>query len=247
MIGMAAISVDGLSVRLRLNRDHARSLREYVVGRVTRTRPDANWIEALSGLSFEVERGALLAVVGANGAGKTTLLRVLAGVVPPARGRVRVDGRIAPLIGLGAGLDPELTGRENMFLHGSILGMSRGEIAGTLASMVEFSGLAAYLDVPVRAYSSGMVARLGFAVAVHSRPDVLLVDEVLAVGDEAFRHRCLEHIASMRSQGTAVVLVSHDRALVERVADEAIYIRNGHLAAAGNPAEVSAAYAGRLP
>lgn len=241
--GQPAISVEGLSARLRLERDRVRSLREYVVGKLNRVRFGRGRVEVLSGISFEVERGGLLAVVGPNGAGKTTLLRVLAGIVPPATGRVRVEGRIAPLIELGAGLDPELTGRENLFLYGSILGMDRPEIAAAFDSMVAFSGLADSLDIPVRAYSSGMAARLGFSVAVHSRPDVLLVDEVLAVGDEGFRRSCLERIAVLRSQGTAVVLVSHDRALVEQLADQAIYIQDGRLAAAGGPRQVLGSYA----
>lgn len=237
-------SVKDLVVHLRLDRSRARSLREYCVAKLKRVRSGAERVEVLSGISFEVERGGLLAVVGPNGAGKTTLLRVLAGVVPPAAGRVRVEGRVAPLIELGAGLDPELTGRENIALYGSMLGMGRAGVAAVFEDIVEFSGLAGSLDMPVRAYSSGMAARLGFAVAVHSDPQLLLIDEVLAVGDEAFRSSCLAKIDELRSAGAAVVLVSHDRGLVERFADHAIYVNRGRLLAAGDPAEVLGVYAG---
>jgi ABC-type polysaccharide/polyol phosphate transport system ATPase subunit len=189
-----------------------------------------------------VRRGELFGVVGANGAGKTTLLRVLAGIVPPSEGSVAVDGTIAPLIELGGGFDPELTGVENVRLFGSLLGMPSARLRAELPGIVRFAGLDDAIDVAVKTYSAGMIARLAFAVATAVEPEVLLVDEVLAVGDEEFRSRCVERIGGLRARGTSVVLVSHDLDLVERQADAAVYLDRGCIAACGAPRDVVAAY-----
>jgi ABC-type polysaccharide/polyol phosphate transport system ATPase subunit len=234
--------VESLAVRLRYEDRRVRSLREYVVTRVQRTPLATRWFEPLGGVSFEVGSGELLAVVGPNGAGKTTLLRALAGILPPLRGRVRVCGTIAPLIELGAGFDPELTGAENLELFASFLGVSRSEIRSRREPIAEFAGLADAMHIPLRSYSSGMVARLGFAVATEIAPDVLLVDEVLSVGDEAFRQRCAERIHAIREAGAAVVLVTHDLALVVEQADRAILLCGGRIVEAGAPGDVVAAY-----
>lgn len=237
-----AVSVRGLRVRLRRERHRIRSLREYVVETAKGRRVPAEWFDALAGVDCRVETGALLAVIGANGAGKTTLLRALAGIVPAAGGGIAVRGRVAPLLELGAAFDPELTGRENVFLFGVLLGRRRAELRLAYDSIVEFSGLADSMDIAIKNYSTGMVARLGFAVATACHPDVLLVDEVLAVGDEGFRARCSRRIAELRAAGTAIVLVSHDLALVEREADRVLWLEAGRVVAEGPASEIVARY-----
>ena len=241
----SAVSVRALSVTLRREQRRVRSLREYVVATVKRTLPAAEERTILDGVTFDVARGELLAIVGPNGAGKTTLLRVLAGIIPPARGVVCVEGGIAPLIELGAGFDPELTGIENVYLYGSVLGMRREAVRRIVGSIVDFAGIAEAADVPVKSYSSGMIARLGFAAATAARPDVLLVDEVLAVGDEEFRGRCAERILELRAGGTAIVVVTHDLAFVERSVDRALLLDGGRVRAYGYGAAVIAQYRGR--
>ena len=200
--------------------------------------------DALAGISFLVRPGEVYAVIGPNGAGKTTLLRVLAGIVPPADGRVCVRGRIAPLIDLGAGFDPELTGDENLLLYASLLGMPVRQIRARRTAIVDFAELGGVMDVPVKNYSSGMVARLGFAIATTCSPDLLLVDEVLAVGDQSFRGRCLERIAELRASGTAIVLVSHDLELVRRTADRGLLLEAGRSVAAGSSDQIVDSYVG---
>ena len=238
----AAITVRELWVRLRRERNRVRSLREYVVTKLNRARLAPVWFDALTEVSFEVESGEVFAIIGSNGAGKTTLLRVLAGIVPPARGEVTVSGRVAPLIELGAGFDPELTGDENLFLYGSLLGMSRRTLRARRDVIVEFGGLEEAMDIAVKNYSSGMVARLGFAIATEARPDVLLVDEVLAVGDEEFRRRCYRRIDQLRAGGSTIVLVSHDLELVSARADHGLLLDHGRVVAAGTAKEVVSAY-----
>ncbi|MBI5504796.1 MAG: ABC transporter ATP-binding protein [Deltaproteobacteria bacterium] len=240
-----AVQARGLTVRLRRERHRIRSLREYFVESVRGRLLPAEWFEALSEVDLRVDAGGLLAVIGANGAGKTTLLRALAGIVAPSSGTVAIRGRVAPLLELGAGFDPELTGRENVFLFGVLLGRRRRQLREAYSSIVDFCGLADAMDVAIKNYSSGMVARLGFAVATACAPDVLLVDEVLAVGDEAFRVRCSARIADLRAGGTAIVLVSHDLFLVEREADRAVWLDAGRVVAEGAPSDVVARYRGQ--
>ncbi|MES9901309.1 MAG: ABC transporter ATP-binding protein [Sedimenticola sp.] len=178
-------------------------------------------------MSFSVYPGDCLAVIGSNGAGKSTLLKLLAGIFPPDRGAVRIAGRVSSLIEVGAGFHPMLTGRENVYINGAILGMSQKEITRDFDRIVEFSGLESFIDSPVKNYSSGMYVRLGFAVAAHSRPDVLLVDEALAVGDLAFNIRCINHIAEMRQQGTAVLFVTHNEMQLRSAASSCLLIDQG--------------------
>jgi len=182
---------------------------------------------ALDGIDLEVAPGDAVAVIGPNGSGKSTLLKLASGILRPTTGTVAVDGRVTALIELGAGFHPEISGRENAIINGMMLGMSRSEVIGRLPDIIEFSGIGPFIDQPVKTYSSGMYVRLGFAVAVAPEPDVLVVDEILAVGDEAFAHKCLDRIASLQRNGTAILLVSHDLCLVEAMAQRALYLREG--------------------
>jgi lipopolysaccharide transport system ATP-binding protein len=210
------------------------------------TGPGSEPFWALRQIDLEVDHGASLGVIGRNGAGKSTLLKLLAGITAPTRGRIVIEGRLAALIEVGSGFHPELTGRENVFLSGSILGMRRREIAAKFDQIVAFAGVEPFIDTPVKWYSSGMYVRLGFAVAAHISPDVLLVDEVLAVGDAEFQLRCLQRIQELRRDGTTMLFISHDLSAVERLCDSAILLERGEVVARGEPAAVVADYHRRL-
>jgi lipopolysaccharide transport system ATP-binding protein len=201
---------------------------------------------ALRNVSFAVRRGETLGIVGANGAGKSTILKLLCGITTPTAGEIRLYGRVAALIEIGSGFHPELTGRENVFLSGTLLGMRRREIAAKLDAIVAFAGIDSFLDTPVKWYSSGMYVRLGFAVAAHLDAEILLVDEVLAVGDEAFQARCLARVEELRRRGATIVLISHDLAAVERVCERVLLIERGCVALEGEPREVVRGYRERL-
>jgi ABC-type polysaccharide/polyol phosphate transport system ATPase subunit len=203
--------------------------------------PDETF-HALNGVSFRVPRGSTYAIVGRNGSGKSTMLKCIAGITKPTSGRVMVTGRISALIELGAGFHPEISGRENVFINGIMLGLTKREIARRFDEIVEFAELEAFIDAPVKTYSSGMYMRLGFAVAIHVDPDVLLVDEVLAVGDEGFTHKCLDKFAEFRRRGKTILLVTHSLGLVERFCDEALWIDEGRARAVGDPRRVVGAY-----
>jgi ABC-type polysaccharide/polyol phosphate transport system ATPase subunit len=205
-----------------------------------RPRRDAFW--ALRDVTFSVDRGEALAIVGPNGAGKSTLLKILSEITAPTAGEIRLYGRLAALIEVGSGFHPELTGRENVFLSGALLGMRRAEIAAKLDRIVEFAGVGEFIDTPIKWYSSGMYVRLGFAVAAHMEPQILLVDEVLAVGDEAFQQKCFRRIEELRAAGSTIVFISHDLATVERLCQRALLIQEGQIASDGSAAAVVAAY-----
>ncbi len=197
---------------------------------------------ALDKVSFQLRRGESMGLVGRNGAGKTTLLRLISGLIKPDAGRLKVKGRVAPLIALGAGFNPILTGRENLYVNMSILGLTRKEIDARLDEVVDFADIGDALIAPVQTYSSGMAARLGFACAVHTDPDVLLVDEVLAVGDMKFRMKCLRHMAKLLERGTCFILVSHNPHAILTVCQRAIYLSQGKIVAAGQTAQVLSRY-----
>jgi ABC-type polysaccharide/polyol phosphate transport system ATPase subunit len=184
---------------------------------------------ALRDVSFEVKEGEALGIVGHNGAGKTTILRILSSITSPTQGEITVRGRLAAMVEVSSGFHPELTGLENVYLHGAMLGMRRSEIRRKLESIVEFSGVGQYIDVPVKRYSSGMYVRLGFSIAAHLDPDVLLLDEVLAVGDAAFQAKCLERIAELRKKGRTIVFISHDLGAVYRLCDRALLLGHGRV------------------
>src|SRR5712691_10503684 len=197
---------------------------------------------ALQGVSFNVPAGKTFGIIGRNGSGKSTALKLVAGITKPTTGTVHVNGRISALIELGAGFHPEISGRENVFINGIMLGLSKREVAKRFDEIVEFAELQQFIDAPVKTYSSGMYMRLGFAVAIHVDPDVLLVDEVLAVGDEGFTHKCLDKFGEFKRRGKTILLVTHSLGLVERFCDEALWLDAGKVRAAGDPKRVVGAY-----
>jgi ABC-type polysaccharide/polyol phosphate transport system ATPase subunit len=213
--------------------------KKYRLRQAGRTREDF-W--AVKDVSFEVPRGETLGIIGHNGAGKSTLLKLLSRITAPTSGTITLEGRLAALIEVGSGFHPELTGRENIFLSGSVLGMRRREIAAKLDRIVEFSGVGPFIDMPVKWYSSGMYVRLGFAVAAHLEADILLVDEVLGVGDAAFQLRCHERIAQLRNDGATLVFISHDLASIGRLCDRVVLMQRGRVAGTGAPADVISLY-----
>ncbi|MEK6630478.1 MAG: ABC transporter ATP-binding protein, partial [Acidobacteriota bacterium] len=204
-------------------------------------RPDETF-NALRGVSFNVPAGSTFGIVGRNGSGKSTMLKLVAGITKPTSGTVKVNGRISALIELGAGFHPEISGRENVFINGIMLGLSKREVTRRFDEIVEFAELEDFIDAPVKTYSSGMYMRLGFAVAINVDPDVLLIDEVLAVGDEAFTHKCLDKFAEFRRRGKTILLVTHALNLVERFCDEALWLDEGRSRGTGDPRRVVSAY-----
>jgi ABC-type polysaccharide/polyol phosphate transport system ATPase subunit len=198
--------------------------------------------QALNDVSFTVPAGRTYGIIGPNGSGKSTMLKLVAGITRPTSGTVTVNGRISALIELGAGFHPEISGRENVFINGIMLGLSKREIAKRFDEIVEFAELKDFIDAPVKTYSSGMYMRLGFAVAIHVDPDVLLVDEVLAVGDEGFTHKCLDKFAEFRRRGRTILLVTHSLGLVERFCDDALWLDKGQVKGTGDPRRVVGAY-----
>jgi ABC-type polysaccharide/polyol phosphate transport system ATPase subunit len=197
---------------------------------------------ALTDVSFAVQKGSTYGVIGRNGSGKSTALKLVAGITKPTSGTVRVEGRVSALIELGAGFHPEISGRENVFINGIMLGLSKSEIHERFDDIVDFAELREFIDAPVKTYSSGMYMRLGFAVAIHVDPDVLLVDEVLAVGDEGFTHKCLDKFAEFRRRNKTILLVTHSLGLVERFCDEAVWIDEGRVMGHGDPKRMVDAY-----
>lgn len=234
-----AIEVKELRKKFTLTHSGAASLKTAILWWRHRRREE---LEVLHGISFEVHKGETLAIVGKNGAGKSTLLSLLARVYKPTSGNIAINGRVAPLLELGAGFHPDLSGRENVFFNGVILGLSRKEILARTPDIIKFAELDRHIDAPVRTYSSGMLARLGFAVAVHVDADILIVDEVLAVGDYEFEEKCYAKIEDFRKAGGSILFVSHDLEAVRRVADRCIWLKNGHIEMEGDPEGILKAY-----
>jgi ABC-type polysaccharide/polyol phosphate transport system ATPase subunit len=197
---------------------------------------------ALKDVSFKVAKGSTTGLIGRNGSGKSTALKLVAGITKPTSGTVSVDGRISALIELGAGFHPEISGRENVFINGIMLGLSKREVEERFDEIVDFAELREFIDAPVKTYSSGMYMRLGFAVAIHVDPEVLLVDEVLAVGDESFTHKCLDQFSEFRRRGKTVLIVTHSLGLVERLCDDAVWLDGGEKRSEGDPKRVIGAY-----
>jgi ABC-type polysaccharide/polyol phosphate transport system ATPase subunit len=237
------ISLDGVTKNYRLwgRRSQFATLKSALLKRDLKPAADAS-VVALKNVSFSVDRGEAFGIIGRNGSGKSTLLKLISGILKPTHGKVSVNGRIAALIELGAGFHPEITGRENIYINGIMLGLSRREIDQRFDKIVEFSGIADFLDQPVKTYSSGMYVRLGFAVAVHVDPDVLLIDEVLSVGDEEFSARCVAKIQEMKYRGVTLLFVTHQLDQVRTLCDRALWLDHGQVEAIGDPMRVVDAY-----
>ena len=238
------IQLDGVSVQYRVPHDRIGTFKEYVIRRLKRRAPGYHELRALHDVDLVIRTGEAFGIVGRNGAGKSTLLKVISGVLRPTRGRIRVWGRVAPVLELGAGLNMELTGRENVFLNGTMLGHSRREVSSRLDEITAFAELAEFMNSPIRTYSQGMLARLGFAIATAWESEVLVLDEVLAVGDEAFQQKCHERLSAARKRGVTVVLVSHNLDVVRRLCDRAIWLDRGEPLFIGSPGQAIDRYLG---
>jgi lipopolysaccharide transport system ATP-binding protein len=246
-----AVRIEHLSKKYHLGRrtdghptlrDAVASLGTRVIQGRSKTASQSSEFWALSDVSFDIQRGEVLGIIGANGAGKSTLLKILARIVSPTSGRATVYGRLGALLEVGTGFHPELTGRENIFLNGAILGMKRHEIAAKLDQIIDFAGVEQFIDTPIKRYSSGMYLRLAFAVAAHIQPEILVLDEILAVGDAEFQRKCLNRIEIIGNSGRTVVLVSHQLGTVQKLCTRAILISGGKVAADGSPSDVVSAH-----
>jgi ABC-type polysaccharide/polyol phosphate transport system ATPase subunit len=238
----SAVSVENVWKYFRLYQEKNQYLKSTLL-RGRRARYDEFW--ALKGVDFEIPFGSTFGIIGSNGSGKSTLLKCLAGILSPDKGSVACNGRMAALLELGAGFHPDLSGRENIYLNGAILGMTRSEIDRKLEEIIDFSGLEKFVDSPVKNYSSGMVVRLGFAVATNVDPEILIIDEVLAVGDESFQHRCHEKIESFRQEGRTIILVSHGLMQVAQLCSTVAWLEKGVIKDIGSSYDVIGKYAGQ--
>ncbi|MEL6536183.1 MAG: ABC transporter ATP-binding protein [Bacteroidota bacterium] len=246
-MGNVAIEVKGLGKRFFLNQGKSTSLRESM-GQLVRGREVSktdNEFWALQDVNFTVAEGEAIGIIGRNGAGKSTLLKVLSKITPPTRGKIEINGRMASLLEVGTGFHPELTGRENIFLNGTILGMSRAEVREKFDEIVDFSGVEKFLDTPVKRYSSGMYVRLAFSVAAHLEPEILVIDEVLAVGDAEFQQKCLGKMSSVASEGRTVLFVSHNMTAVQTLCQRGVLLQQGSVMHIGSVSEAVEQYLGK--
>ena len=239
----AAVEVQNVSKRFRLYHEKNQYLKTALL-RGRRARYEDFW--ALRDVSFDIPHGSTFGIIGSNGSGKSTMLKCLAGILTPDEGSINVDGKIAALLELGAGFHPDLSGKENIFLNGAILGMTRGEVERKFDSIVDFSGLGEFIDTPVKNYSSGMAVRLGFAIAINVDPEILVIDEVLAVGDLSFQQKCLERISDMRAEGRTIVIVSHGLSEISQLCDFAAWISDGELVDVGAATLIVDSYTNRV-
>lgn len=228
------IEVKDVSMCFNLAKERVDNIKEYIVKKLKFQSISFDEFWALKNINFSIRRGESVAFIGANGSGKSTMLKIISGILSPTKGKVKVDGSIAPLIELGAGFDSQLTGRENIFLNGAVLGHSKQLMMEKYEEILEFSGLAEFIDVPVKNYSSGMIARLGFSIATMVKPNILIVDEILAVGDRAFQDKCHKRMEEMILAGTTVVLVSHSEEDIRRISQKVVWIDHGNLRAVGD-------------
>ena len=237
------IRLEKVSVQYRVPEERIGTFKEYSI-RLLQRRIHFNKFWALEDIDLSVCRGEVFGLIGRNGAGKSTLLKVISRILRPTRGRTVLYGKVAPLIELGAGFHPELTGKENVFLNGALLGYSRREMEACFDQIVDFAELHQFIDAPIRTYSSGMYARLGFAVATAHIPDILLLDEILSVGDEAFQNKCLDRIAEFRQEGSTIIYVSHSMAQVAKMCQRVGWLDHGRMQMIGDPKTVIEAYRG---
>ena len=235
------ISVDNVSMRFNISKEKIDSIKEYAI-KILKRQLMYREFHALENVSFDIKRGEVVGLVGLNGSGKSTMLKIIAGVMKPTCGKVSVNGSVAPLIEVGAGFNGDLSGRENIFLNGYLLGFSKEYIREHMEEIIEFAELGEFIDVPLKNYSSGMKARLGFSIATTVKPQILIVDEVLAVGDHKFQEKCQKRISSMMENNTTVLFVSHSIAQVQRLCTRCIWLEKGKVVMDGTTAEVCDAY-----
>ncbi len=245
-MGKVALKVEDISIRFNLSKEKVDNLKELLIKKVKGEKIRFNEFWALKNVSFKINKGDRLGILGLNGAGKSTLLKVIAGVYKPTSGKVTRYGHIAPMIELGAGFDPNYTGRENVFLYGSVLGFSREFLEEKYDEILEFSELGDFIDVPIKNYSSGMRARLGFSIATVVEPEILILDEVLSVGDAKFRRKCEQKMQGMFDHGVTVLFVSHSLDQVKRLCNKAILLEHGQLIAKGDIDDVAEVYESML-
>lgn len=235
------IEVNDVSVRFRMANDRISSIKEYAIAKVTR-KLEYNEFEALKHVSFDVRRGEVVGLIGHNGAGKSTMLKVISGILKPTEGSVTVRGNIAPMLELGSGFDFDMTGRENIFLNGAILGYSKEFLESKYQEIVDFSEIGQFMDMPLRNYSSGMIARLAFSIATVVVPEILIVDEVLSVGDADFQDKSRRRMMELMSGGTTVLFVSHSLQQVRQMCTRAVWLEHGVVQRFGNAAEICDEY-----
>ena len=236
------IKATNISVSYRMSHDKIKSIKEYLVALIKRKLAYEEF-HALNDVSFEIKKGEVVGIVGNNGAGKSTLLKVISGILRPTKGSVELGGNVVPMLELGSGFDFDLTGRENIFLNGAILGYSESFLKSKYDEIVEFSELGDFINIPVRTYSSGMVMRLAFSIASMVSPDILIVDEILAVGDAAFQEKSYARMTELMSHGTTVLLVSHNIDQIRKLCDRVVWLDHGHVVQIGDTATVCDAYA----
>lgn len=235
------IVVENLSMKFNLANERTESLKEYLV-KFLKGKLNYSEFLALQDISFKIKKGETVGILGANGSGKSTLLKCICGIYPPSEGKIMVHGSVAPLIELGAGFDPDLTARENIFLNGAVMGFSKNFMEGKYDEIVEFSELKQFMDIPIKNFSSGMHARLGFSAATIVQPDILIVDEILGVGDAAFQEKCHKRMEIMRANGTTMLFVSHSLPQVRELCSKAIWLKRGIKIMDGKSKEVCDAY-----
>src|SRR6188474_1711558 len=232
---MIDLKFDHVSKRYRIQQnDNDSDIQSSVLRKLKSLRGRKADFWAVRDVSFEVQRGEAVGIIGHNGAGKSTILKLLSNITTPTSGEITINGRLAALIEVGSGFHPELSGRENIYLNGSILGMSRSEITKKLDSIIDFADVRQFIDTPVKRFSSGMYVRLGFSIAAHLQPDILLLDEVLAVGDAAFQAKCLNRITELKEAGTTIVFISHDLRAVERLCERVLLLKRGQIVMSGS-------------
>lgn len=238
---MGIIDVDAVSMKFRMVNDKVLSLKEYLIA-VLQRRLVYKEFQALNNITFSVSKGEVVGIVGSNGAGKSTLLKIIAGVMKPTSGKVKVNGNVVPMLELGSGFDPELSGRENVFLNGSILGYNEDFLKSKYQEILEFSELGEFIDMPIRNYSSGMLMRLAFSIATVVRPEILIVDEILSVGDEGFQNKSRQRMLELMSGGTTVLFVSHDIKQIQEMCDRVIWLDQHKVKLIGKADEVCEQY-----
>lgn len=223
------IEINDVTVQFRLSSEKILTFQEYFIRRLKNNKLFYSDFKALNNVSFSISQGEAIGIIGANGAGKSTLLKVISRVIHPTKGRVFLKGRIAPLLELGAGFDNEMTGRENIFLNGAVLGFTRNDIKKRIERIIDFSGIDRFIDAPVRTYSSGMVARLGFAIATDIQPEVLILDEILSVGDAEFQQKSAARISEYHNKGSTILMVSHNMGSIKKLCDNVIWLEHGSI------------------